>query len=226
MGIVKKVKIESKHKGVSVVLRKGLHKTRRFLFYSMNFMVHAHILEDPLPMFLPELDLETNFLMHDKSELINWLKENKSKFYGIYIEKEIESAIDNKHYFFILKNKNDIIGYVKVGVGPTYIHDFRKTVVFENGKAFIYDYFILPEYRGEKLALFAINEVLKYFKVKGFKKIFGHIPTPNKSSARAIRKTNSHFVGSIRLIRIATVSFYLKNGNRPILSLDKFFASL
>jgi len=218
-------KAEFNLKGLGGVFRKGWQKTRQFMFYSTCSIWYERSLDDPISRFTPGLDLEPGFLAHDKGELIEWLKQHQNRFPWIFSNKEIESALINKHIFFILKHKHSIIGYVKIGVGPTYIHDFDKTVVFEPGAAFIYDTFILPEYRGMNLALFAVNEVARFCKERNFKKMICHIEKWNIPSVKTFKKAGFQAVDSIRFIRVGKLSFYLRNKYRPFFNLEKALRS-
>ena len=219
------IKTEFDLNGLSGVFRKGWQKARQFMFYSTCSIWYERNLDDPVSRITPGLDLEPDFLAHDKSELIEWLKWHQNRFPWIYLNKEIETALANKHIFFILKHKHSIIGYVKIGVGPTYIHDFDKTLVFEPSAAFIYDTFILPEYRGMNLALFAVNEVARFCKERSFKKMICHIEKWNTPSVKTFKKAGFQAVDSIRFIRVGRLSFYLRNKYRPFFNLEKALRS-
>ena len=121
----------------------------------------------------------------------------------------------------MLKEQGNIAGYLKVGRGPTYIGDIDKTVVFEPKTAFIYDTFILPEYRGKNLSVFVVDEVARYLKNQEFERILCHIEKWNTPSIRAFQKAAFHAFGSIRFVRIAYFSFFIRNGFMPFLNLEK-----
>lgn len=220
-GLVKKIKIEYIQNGLYEILKKGWQKTRLFLYYSTCSILYERNIDDPSPGFTPELELESVFLAQDKSELIEWLETNKDKFPWIFIKKEIDSARVNKHPFFILKHKKVIIGYIKIGVGPTYISDFDRTLIIAQGNAFIYDTFILPEYRGMNLAVYALNEVVRYLGEQGYRKVYCYIEKWNIPSIKAYEKAGFYVLGSTRFIRVACISFFLRNGIKPCFKLGK-----
>ena len=217
-----KVKEEFHQNGISGVLGKAWHKTRRFMFYSTCSVWFERELHEPVLVFTPDLELETDFLVQDKSEIFEWLENNKTTFPWIFSEKEIDSAQTNNHPFFAIKHRNHLIGYLKIGVGPTYIHDFDKTVRFEPRTAFIYDTLILPEYRKMNLAVFSINETARYFKEQDFNRILCHIDEWNISSIKVYEKAGFKALGSIRFIRMTWFSLFLRNGYTPFLNLEKY----
>ncbi len=221
----KKVSLELKRNGISGVLRKGWHKMCRFLFYSSCSSWYELKLDDSLPKCNARLDFQTEFLKQDKSELIRWLKYYSDRFPWIYCQKEMEFATANEHTFFVMRQNKKIIGYVKIGIGPTYIHDFDSHVVFEPQTAFVYDTFILPDYRGMHLTVFALGKVAGHFREHGFKRILCHIEKWNTPSVKAFTQAGFKGIGSIRYIRVANISFYLYNKYRPFPDLEMVLSS-
>lgn len=221
MGLAERIKLLYGRDGLTGLLRKGWRKSRHFLFYSTSSTWYKYELDRTVLLTAPTLNLEVVCLERDKSELIDWLEKNRDSFPWIFSKKELNSALANKHLFFILKHEKKIIGYIKVGIGPTYILDFDRTVEFEPEVAFVYDTFILPEYRGMNLALYALRLVSSHFRQKGFKRILCHIEPWNLPSVKTYEKAGFHKAGTIRFVRIAICSFYILNRSRPFLSLEK-----
>lgn len=225
INIIEKIKSEFNKNGLKGIVLKTLNKTKYFLFYTTSSIWYELKLDDSVADFTPVLDVQIEFMVHDKSKLIMWLVEYNDKFPWIFFDKEIESALADKHIFMAIQYKKHIIGYIKIGVGPTYIRDFDRTVVFEPGTAFICDTFILPDYRGKGLALFSLNKVARYCMVQGFKRILCHIEKWNKPSMKTFSRAGFREIDSIRYTRIAFLSFYVRSKFKPFLNFDYYLLS-
>jgi uncharacterized protein (DUF362 family)/GNAT superfamily N-acetyltransferase len=171
------------------------------------------------------MKVEIEFLARNRTKLIEWLEEKKNTFPWIYSEKELEAAHDQDHVFLILTYQGCIIGYVKIGLGQVYIHDFDQAPTFPPKTAFIYDTFVLPEYRGKRLASFALEQVSRYCREKKYSKILCHIERWNVVSVRAFEGAGYEARESIRFIRLAGVPFFLRRGFLPFLNLESYLKS-
>lgn len=220
--LIEKVRYEYLQNGCAGVFRKIRSKVKKFLFYTNCSIWYSKSLIRPIEKIVIDKTIDLHFLEQNKNEIIEWLKENKNKFPASYFEKEVESAIKNNHVFAVLKNHGEIIGFLKVGIGPTYIHDFDKTVQFPDRVAFIYDTFILPGYRGNNLAQFIVSSASEYFAQKEFKNIFCHIESWNVPSVKTFKKADFYEMDSIRFVRILRCSFFLKNRFSPFYDLEKY----
>ena len=179
-------------------------------------------LSEPSALFLFENDIEREFLEDDKTPLVVWLNDNKERFPWVYFEEEVETAKKNKHIFYILKENDCIIGYVKIGIGINYIHDFKKKIRFPEETAFIYDTFVMPEYRGKKLALFSLYDIFIYLRNKKIKKIICHIEKWNKPSIRVFENAGFRMFENIRFVRVAWFSLFLRNKMSPFFDFEKY----
>lgn len=224
--LIKKIKYDLDLHGISGVIRKAWKRIGNYIYYTTNSIWYERKLDNYLPAFIPRIDLETYFLVQDKSEIIEWLEINRSRFPWIVSKNETDFAQSYQHPFFILKYKKNIIGYIKIGIGPTYINDYNKAVIFNPETAFIYDTFILPEYRGMNLTVFSLLEVARYLKEQNYTRILCCIEEWNNSSKKAFEKAGFISRDSIRFIRIVSFSFYLRDGYRLLRSLEKVFHSL
>lgn len=208
--------------GISGLFKKIWNKIHHFLFYTTYSVWYERDLCKSILHFSPDCTVETDLLQYDKSKIIEWLKENKTNFPWIYFEKEISSAISNDHIYFTVTCQSSIIGYVKIGIGSTYIHDFDKSIEFNKGIAFIYDTFVLPEYRGKKLALYSLNQIAQYLKEKNYTKILCHIEKCNIPSIRTFENAGFSAKDSLRFTRIARFSFFVRSGCFPVFNVEDF----
>lgn len=221
-----RLKNELVQNGIWALTGKVLSKITSTFYYSSCSVWYERSFMDPITHFTPEIEVRSEFLVHDKVRLVKWLNENKSKFPWIYFESEVETALKHDHVFLILLHQDQIIGYVKIGLGPTYINDFDQILVFQPKTAFVYDTFTLPEYRGKSLALFALNQVCEYFKGHHFERILCHIEEWNVPSIKTFEKAGFRAMISIRFTRIARLSFFVRRGYIPFYSLEKYLNKL
>jgi RimJ/RimL family protein N-acetyltransferase len=226
MNLIGKMKKELDERGVRGLGQKIWKKLSGSLFYTTSSIWYERDLTEPIHHFSPDIDVETRFLVHDKSVLIEWLKENASRFPWIYFEKELPPAIEYNHVFMVMLREGSIIGYVKIGRNRCYIHDFDKTISFKERTAFIYDTFVIPEYRGKALALFALNQSSQYLKDQGLEKIVCHIEKWNISSIRTFIKGGFRIKDSIRFIKLCHLPFFVRSGFQPFFDLGKQVAQM
>lgn len=204
-------------------IKKALLKIKRAVYKSTCSTWYERNIEGDLEDFEPkvEIDIKREFLIEDKSELINWLEMNKQKFPWIYFPKEIECANKNNHIFYIMKYKNEIIGFSKIGVNGTYIHDFDKTLQLNKHTFLIYDIFIDPSMGGKGLALIATKDIFMHLKGKGYKRVVVHIEKWNKASIKTATKSGLRPKTTICLIKIFGISLYFKDGYTPFRNIEK-----
>ncbi|MBP2027197.1 RimJ/RimL family protein N-acetyltransferase [Acetoanaerobium pronyense] len=214
---------EKKLKNENNFIKKVSLKIINIIYKSTCSTWYERSIEGDLENFEPtiDIDIQREFLMDDKSELINWLEMNKEKFPWIYFPKEIECANKNSHIFYILKYKNQIIGYSKVGVRNTYVHDFNRNIHLNKNTAMIYDIFIDPNQKGKGLAKYALKDIFRYLKSKGYKKVIAHIEKWNYPSINTFTKSGFRPKKIICLIRILGIPIYIKNGYIPFRNIEK-----
>ena len=221
MELTKKISTTVNQDGITGLVWKTVKKAAGFLFYSTCSTWFECRMGKPEKLIIPDFQTEINMLEADKGNLIEWLLEHRSQYPWIYSEKEIMSAQLNNHQFLMLKHYQEIIGYVKIGFGPTYINDFARSITFDTETAFIYDTFILPEYRGKSLAVFMLNELTDNLRAQGIKRIICHIEKWNVPSIKSFSRAGFKEKMTIRLIRTIGISIYIKNGSRLISDIEK-----
>jgi RimJ/RimL family protein N-acetyltransferase len=171
---------------------------------------------------VPKINIKVDFLIEDKSKLIDWLREYHVRFPWMYLGKELQTAQAGKHIFVAILHEENIIGYCKIGINHTYIHDFDKIVHLPQGVAFIYDTFVLPEHRGKNVALYAIIKTIHYLKEKRFHTVWCHIEEWNRASLKLYQKAGFNKKASIRFCRLFGFEFFIKNKYYPLIHLDTF----
>jgi len=213
-----------KRRGGLFLFKKLYKKIRHSTFRTTSSIWLEKSLDLPVKPVLPGIDVTINFLVSDKSKLIEWLAKQHVKFPWMYFSKEIGVATADNHIFVTLLHRDEILGYIKVGKKQVYIHDFDSIVSFPPGTAFIYDTFILPEYRGKHLALYAIAKTIDYLKEKQFKKLWCHIEQWNQASLKTFRKAGFEEKGSIRFTKLCGVPFFIRDGYKPMVSIKAYIS--
>lgn len=124
---------------------------------------------------------------------------------------EIRTGTSENHIFPHVKYNGEIIGYLKVGFKWVYILDYDDRIEFPDRNSFIYDTFVMPEFRGKNIAPFLLNETMRYLKDRQFQKIWCHIPDWNHRSRRAFEKLNFQCVAHVRYLKILSHKFFTKS---------------
>jgi len=205
--IVQKIKRIYFEKGFYSLLFHIIKKTIQIFGDTNSAIWYIKELNDKFYKINPKINVEVN--LNSFENTVMWLKECTDKW--VYNENEVEIAKKENHYFPSVIYKGRIIGCLKVGFNNVYIQDYQKVIKFPKNTAFIYDTYVLPEFRGLSIAPFLINEVCKLLKHKGYKKIMCHIPSRNTSSKRAYLKVGFKPVKCIRWIRILNFHFFSTN---------------
>jgi len=201
--MLKNRRIEQAKKTYTVGGVKGLSKcvikkVTNFMVTSNYAMWFKRDLNQPIVDQIPKISVKIQFDKREKT--LQWIKSfNKNWMYN---KKEIETAEAENHTIAGIFHKKEIIGYIKIGHKKVYIQDFQKVIPFSPGKAFIYDTFVLPEYRGLGAARYTITESMKYLKKQGFNELLCHIPQWNKASITAYKKAGFESIKGIRFVKI------------------------
>ncbi len=147
-----------------------------------------------------EAHLPLTFQHNNACATIKWMRTLQKP--SVVHPAELEVARAEGHYLVNVRHEGKIIGYVKVGFGRVYIQDYGRVVSFRPHEAFIYDTFVLPEYRRKKVASAAIAYCLKLLADKGYLKLYCHIPPWNVASITAYRRAGFQQLRKIRYRRI------------------------
>ncbi|MCP4746137.1 MAG: GNAT family N-acetyltransferase [Desulfobacteraceae bacterium] len=151
------------------------------VFETNSAIWHENVLNRKHTGITPAIPLHIDFT--NFAVTFNWIKTHNIDW--MINQKELQTALKEKHYWLNIKHKERIIGYLKIGFGSVYINDFRQIIHFSKDTAFIYDTFVMPEFRNKKVAAYFINEACDFLKTKGFKRVLCHIPQWNRSSMKA-----------------------------------------
>lgn len=211
-----------KRDGILSLIKKLGKKIKHLTFRTTCSIWFCKSLSEPVDSTAKHTDIDINFLKEDKSRLINWLMEHNARFSWMYKEKEIQLAETDKHIYVSILNNGNIIGYIKVGINNVYIHDFDKVVCFPKDSAFIYDTFILPEYRGKNIASYTISRTIDFLREAGFKKLWCHIEKWNTASLKTFQRAGFMPKGTIRFSKVFGLPIFVKDSYIPLIGLEAF----
>ena len=120
-------------------------------------------------------------------------------------------AVREGHYWVNAKFNGSIIGFIKIGFGKVFISDYRKTVKFPKNIIFSCESYVLPEFRGKKVAQYMRNEAFNFFKKKGFTKALSYIHDWNIASIKSVTHTGMKRIKTIYCYRILGFTFLTSN---------------
>lgn len=193
-------------------IKKNLSRIRRTLFNTNKADWYCKFLTKENCVFAgsnQELKIEYN----NYKETVQWLMLHKSEFPWIYNPKEIESAERYNHIYPSVKCNDSIIGYIKIAAAArVYIADYEDDIALKNDEAFIYDTFILPEFRGKQMGNFILSNIFNKLKADGISFVFCHIPEWNKASSRLYQNMGFKKISNIRYLRLFNFRYF---SNRP-----------
>lgn len=217
-----KVQRTLRRAGILSLIKKLGKKIKHLTFRTTCSIWFCKSLNEFVDFTAKQPDIDIDFLKEDKSKLINWLREYNARFSWMYKEKEIQLAETDKHIYVDIMNHGNIIGYIKVGINNVYIHDFDKIVCFPKDSAFVYDTFILPEYRGKNIALYALLETIRFLNEKGFQRLWCHIEKWNTASLKTFQKAGFMPKGTIRFSKVFGLPIFIKDSYIPLIGLEAF----
>ncbi|MFQ5751449.1 MAG: GNAT family N-acetyltransferase, partial [bacterium] len=184
--------------GLASLLKSGFTKLSQFIFTSNHAMWFKRDLGKRIVASTTQISVYVEFEKRNKT--LQWIKSLGKEW--MYNNKEIDTAIKENHIIASVNYQKKIIGYIKLGFNKVFIQDFQKVISFSPEKAFIYDTYVLPEFRGLGVAPYLITESMKYIKKKGFHQLVCHIPIWNTASINAYKKVGFEAVKDIRFAKI------------------------
>ncbi len=187
-----------KEEGAWGVILRTIKKTLKAVFETNAALWFERDLARELPRLAAGIPASAELFSPNRT--ISWIKENGKPW--MLSRKELKTALSQNHLLPHIKHNDKIIGYAKVGLNKAHIQDFQKTIAFERDFAFIYDTYIMPEYRGRNMAPFLISEVMAYLKKRGISRVGCHIPGWNTASISSYAKLGFKKIGYIRYFRI------------------------
>jgi len=178
MGIIIKAQEIYKNEGALSLSKRGIKKAVRYIFETNSaYWLEKELSQEILPI-QAQIPLEMDF--HSAQQTIEWMKTNAEPW--VFNPREIAVGLKEGHLFACARYQEEIIACVKVGLGKVYIQDYRKITDITKDSAFIYDTYVLPEFRRQGVAKYMVAEITRFLKNKGIRKLGCHIPPWNTAS--------------------------------------------
>jgi len=184
--------------GAVELIQRILKRALRTIFDTNSAIWHERLLYSGDMEIRPGIPLTVHF--SEFRETLNWIKRQNMPW--MLNEKEEGVAKNGGHYWLNIKYNGSIVGYIKCGFSNVYINDYKKIIKFPPNVAFIYDTFILTEFRGRRVASYLINETCTFLKKHGFTKVMCHIPDWNVASKKAYSNVGFTRTRKIRWLKI------------------------
>jgi ribosomal protein S18 acetylase RimI-like enzyme len=161
-----------------------------------------------------------SFGLMNIGEASGFFEKNHASFPWMSIEEELETARAADHMFPCVRDKGEVVGYIKLGIEKVFISDFEKILHLQPTAAFIYDTFVMPSYRRTGLGTYLIGMTARLAQEKGFLSLWCHIPSWNEPSIKAFRRAGFEAVGEVRFVRLLGRDFFHKRPGTFPLSTD------
>ena len=204
---LKKVKRVYSEKGALEVIRRACKKVFRLVLETNSATWYVRNLDSSGVQVQADIPLNIDF--YDFEGTLNWIRDQNISW--MLNVEELEVAIAEGHYWANAKVDGAIIAYTKVGFGRVHVNDYRKAVEFPKDTAFLYDSYVLPEFRGKKVVPCLMNEACLLLASRGFRKVLGYVPEWNTSSIKSVKRVGLKQARKIRYLRI--LGFRILTGN-------------
>lgn len=192
--------------GFAALLGKAVRKFRLLLYQTNDAEWLNKDLRDVVESQAP--DVSARVIFSSREKVVAWMKENSSRYPWIYIEAENYIACIHDHVYPFIVHNNEIVGYIKIGMKRVYIDDFKRFMRIPDKNAFIYDTFILPNYRGKHMGSFLLASVLEYLRMHGYERVWCHIPKWNTASLKLYEGAGFQKISHIKFVKLMSFRFY------------------
>lgn len=150
-----------------------------------------------------------------RARLHAWLEQHRLVYPWVYFPEEAESAERNAHCYPVVFAGEELVAYIKLGLGKVFVHEFELELGFPDGAAFVYDTFVDPRFRGQGLGTALIRACVDWFSARGGRTVLCHIEDWNTASLHAFSRAGFQRVGSLEFTRILGFRRW-RTGNRVL----------
>lgn len=157
----------------------------------------------------------------DLNEAQDFFRKHHDSFPWMFLEEEMEAARDAGHVFPCLREGDEVIGYVKLGIKKAFVLDFERILHIPPTAAFIYDSFIMPSHRGNGLGSLIIERTAEFAQKNGFCELWCHIPAVNVPSKRMVERVGFKAAGEVRFVKLFGKDFFRKQPRSFPLSTER-----
>lgn len=159
---------------------------------------------------LPESDENVSMEFDDLDSAIGFLRENVGKFPWIFVQKEVDAALQYRHCYPVISYCGEKAGYIKIALGRAYVEDFDEILLLREDEAFVCDTFIDPQFRGKGLSRTLLGETIGWLRKKQIRYLFCHIPSWNEASLNLYRGYGFKKIHKVRHVRLFGLRYYTR----------------
>lgn len=152
-------------------------------------------LEEPIPEMMPRLPITITLLK--KTELDEYLK-----FRPKSNPPRVADRFNTNHWCFVARHDGRIIAASWAATQRAWIFYLDCEVQMTQDDVYVYDSFVMPNFRGQSIFPAIRAEMIRYFLAAGYHRMVTGITPENKSSLRAVWKTGFRPVGMMGRIKI------------------------
>ena len=156
--MLQKAKMIYINEGFLTLVSKTICKLNQAIFATNSGVWYRNNLNDFSHQIIPKIPVEITFDSFE--ETIIWLKQCPDKW--MYHATEHKIALQEKHYFPNIRYKGRIVGCIKIGFNNVYVFDYLKIIKFPRKIAYIYDSYIIPEFRRLGLFTYMMSEACSF----------------------------------------------------------------
>jgi len=135
-----------------------------------------------------------------------------------HVAPELELAEQEGHLLPHALHQGQIVGVLKIGYPRVYITDYWRILTLPPGIAFLYDSYVAPELRGQRILGQMVTEAMTELRRRGLTHLLCHIPAWNLASQKAYRRCGFEPIGQIAYRRVLGVSIFLPFHPRKLLA--------
>lgn len=170
-----------------------LSAIRKKIFYRHRSIWYERPLDDSLQIIQPKFDGRINF--DNSDEVVRWITERNIP--GTNDPVEISSMRERGHLFAGIYDREQLIGYVKIGWGTVYVLDYRIDLKLRDGDFFILDAYLIPEKRGLGGGPFMVSASSMEMKKRGFKRRVSHARSDNIAMIKSGKRAGYREIGRV-----------------------------
>jgi RimJ/RimL family protein N-acetyltransferase len=170
-----------------------LKAMRGYKYYCHRSIWFCIPLDDKLHVIPPSFDGWLDF--DNPQRVLSWIE--RQAIPGTNDRAEIAKMKERNHLFVGIMNRDEIVGYVKLGWQNVYVMDYGGDLELPDGDYFIIDIYVSPEMRGHGGAPFALTAAAAAMKQRGFKRCVLHVRTDKLPMFKAGAKAGVTKIGKV-----------------------------
>jgi len=147
--------------------------------------------------------LPVQVVMDQPARTLAWLRSDS------HLARELEFAEQKGHLLPHALYQGRIVGWLKIGYPRVFVVDYRQIVELPAGTAMLYDSFVAPELRGQRILGQMVTEAMQELRRRGLTRMLCHIPEWNEASTKAYERCGFEPFGRVAFRRVFGLRLFL-----------------